>query len=336
MGRFEDGEGVCRVHVRDAVGHQDDVVEGVRALAAGLVGQPHAQVEPCLHVRRAVRREAADRALDVAAVRSPVLDRVLVEHVGGEVHHGDAVAVAEALADGFRRRPGDVDPVPRGHGAGGIQHERHVERCVVAHLRRLEGDAGDVPPIPEGVLHDVARDGEAIAVPGCVVVVGEGVHPLLRAHRVGLHRVAVLGPGEREVVRGAVGVEAEGRDGIGGRIDEGRAPVVPEGRVRGTRPLWRGLADTLGRGLCRGPRRRPAWPERMPPAWPRPPRRSCPRRRQRPPSQRRPWRRLAPGVKGEPPGWPPAPPPARRRHRRRSRRPALLRATRSPPWPRWS
>ena len=54
---------------------------------------------------------------------------------------------------------------------------------------RLEGDAGDVAAIAEGVLHHVAGDGEAVVVAGSVVVVGEGVHPLLRAHRVGLHRV---------------------------------------------------------------------------------------------------------------------------------------------------
>ncbi len=95
-----------------------------------------------------------------------------------------------------------------------------------------------MPPAAEGMLHHLARDREAALVAGQVVAVGEGVDPLLRPHRVGLHLVAVLRPVEREKVGRPVRVQAERRDRVRVCVDERRAPVVPEGRVRGPRLLF--------------------------------------------------------------------------------------------------
>ena len=202
---LEDGEGVGGVDVRDAVGHQDDVVVGVGALPPGLAGELDPEVEPRLHVRAVVRREPLYGPHDIPVVGPAVLDGVLVEHVGGEVHDGDTVTRAEAPADGLRRLPGDVHAVAVLHRAGGVEHERHVDRRVVRHRGRLERNAGEVAACSEGVPHHIARDGEAVVVAGRVVPVVEGVDPLLRPHGVGLDRVAVPGPRQGEEVRGAVG-----------------------------------------------------------------------------------------------------------------------------------
>ena len=196
-GRLEDGERVGGVDVGDAVGHEDDVVEGLGPLAAGGVGELHAEVEPGLHVRAAVRSEAADRLRHGRVVRGAVLNRVGMDHVVGEVHDGNAVARAEALADRLRRLAGDGDAVPVAHRARRVEHERDVERRVVCHPRRLEGNAGEVPVAVERMHRHVASDGEAVLVARRRVAVVEGVDPLLGAHGVGLHGVAVLRPGQR-------------------------------------------------------------------------------------------------------------------------------------------
>ena len=258
-GGLEDGERIGRVHVRHAVGHQDDVVVGVRPLAPGFVRQLHAEVEAGLHVRALVGREVGDRLHHRAVIGRAVLHRVAVEHVGGEVHDGDAVLGAEALPDRFRRCPGDGDTVPPGHRSRGVQHEGHVEGDVVAHVRRLEGHPREVPVPVERVPNEVAADGEPAVVARSGVLVVEAVDPLLGAHGVGVDGVAVAGPGERKEVGRAVGIEAEGGDGVRGRVDEDRAVVVLERRVRGPlrlrRRLLRGLgrtAATAGHGAVRG------------------------------------------------------------------------------------
>ena len=131
-----------------------------------------------------------------------------------------------------------------------------------------------------GVLHHLARDREAALVARQVVAVGEGVRPLLRTHRVGLHREAVPRPVEREEVGRAVRVQAERRDGVRRCIDERRAPVVAEGRVRGPRPRF---CRRGGGRRWRSPRRLPV--RREPPRPRSPPR----------------WRQPAPGGRSGPP-----------------------------------
>ena len=236
-GRVEDPERVRHVDVRDAVRHQDDVVEGFRTLAAGRVREPDAEVEPGLHVGGLVRVQAGDGRHDVLVVRGGVLNGVGVDDTRGEVHDGDAVAFAQALADGLGRLTCDGDPVAAGHRTRCVEHERHIEGRVIGKLRGLEGDAHEVQVGFERMGGGGGCDAVGAAVVGEGVVVVEGVHPLLGPHRVRLHVVVVLGPRQREEVRRAVNVEAEGRYRVHRRCDEGQAAVVPERRVLGLRPL---------------------------------------------------------------------------------------------------
>ena len=83
------------------------------------------------------------------------------------------------------------------------------------------------------MTRNVAGDRESPVVRRLLVAVVEGVDPLLRPHRVGLHLVPGARPVERKVVRRAVGVEAEGRDGVLRRGDRRLASEVSEGRGPG-------------------------------------------------------------------------------------------------------
>ena len=162
-GGFEDGEGVGGVDVRHAVRHQHDVVERVGAFAAGLVGEPDAEVEAGLHVGRTVRRQLRDRPLHVAVVRSQRPDGVLVDNVCGEVHHGDAVVAAQASPDALGGLAGDGHAVAVPHRPRGVEHEGHVDRPVIsAQIRRLEGQAREALPAVQGMPEDVGGDGEAV------------------------------------------------------------------------------------------------------------------------------------------------------------------------------
>ena len=166
------------------------------------------------------------------------------------MHHRHPVLRAQALANGLRRRAGDVHPVALAHRARGVEHQRHVERAVVRHLRRLEPDPDEVLALVQRMRHQVAGDGEAPGVRGRRVLVAEGVDPLFGPHRVRLDVVALLRPGERELVRRAVGVQAEGRDRVVGGGDHRLPPVVLEGGVgragrRGPGAAWAAVRDPV-------------------------------------------------------------------------------------------
>ncbi len=101
------------------------------------------------------------------------------------------------------------------------EHQRHVERRVVDELGRLGGDADEMQIIVQGVFEDIGGDGEAVIDLRQVVVVAEGVDPLLGPHRSRLNRVSGFDPVQGEEVRGAVDVEGE----RGSIIVDGFAPA---------------------------------------------------------------------------------------------------------------
>ena len=53
-------------------------------------------------------------------------------------------------------------PVAAGHRAGGVEHQRDVERGVGYHFRRFEGHARHEPAVVERVLEQVRRDSKAV------------------------------------------------------------------------------------------------------------------------------------------------------------------------------
>ena len=71
---------------------------------------------------------------------------------------------------------------------------------VVVHVGGLEGDAGQVHPVVQGVGDDVGGDGETVVASGLFVAVVEGVYPFLGADGIGVYLVAVSGPVEGEEV----------------------------------------------------------------------------------------------------------------------------------------
>ena len=159
-----------------------------------------------------------------------MVNREVVNHIAGEVHHRHAVLRAQALANGLRRRARDVDAVPLTHGPRRVQHQRHVERPVVRDFRRLEPDPGQVLALVQRMPDEIARDGKAPRVLRRGVLIVERVDPLFGPHRVRLDVVALLRPGERQLVGRSVGVQAEGRHRVIGGGDHRLARVVLEGR----------------------------------------------------------------------------------------------------------
>ena len=176
-------KGIGRVHVGHAVRHQDHVVVRLRVRPARIVGEPYRQVEPGLDVRAGPGTQLRYGPRDVAPVGGLVRHGVLSKHLGGEVHHRYAVASAQAVQDGVGRLPRHVHPVAVGHGAGRVQHKRHVHGTVVLELRRLEPYAGQVETAVQRMREDVGGDGEAVGRHRLRIVVEEGVYPLLGAHR---------------------------------------------------------------------------------------------------------------------------------------------------------
>ena len=141
-------------------------------------------------------------------------DGELVDHVLREVNDGNPVLRSQAPSYRLRRGPGDLHAISVGHGARGVQHQRDVQRSVVGDPGRLEPDSGQVLVVVQRMRQHVGRDCEPPIVRGRIVLVVEGVYPLFGPHRVRLDVIALTRPGERKLVRRAVGIQAEGRDGV--------------------------------------------------------------------------------------------------------------------------
>ena len=92
-----------------------------------------------------------------------VVDSELVQDVRAELDNGYAVLAAEAVPDGLSGLSGDGHAVTGVHGAGGIQHEGHVDGGgVIVCLGCLESDAGHVHATVQRVAEHIAGDGEAV------------------------------------------------------------------------------------------------------------------------------------------------------------------------------
>ena len=172
---------------------------------------------------------------DPFVVGGGVGDRQAAQDVFAELHHADQVLVAQAAANGLRRRAGDGHPVAFRHGTGRVQHQRHVERAVASrHLmpgRGLEPDAHQMLAVVQRMPHQVGGDGEPFGASGTPVAVVEGVGPFFGPHRIRVYVIAGSGPVEGQLERGSVGVQAESGEAVHFGGDEPGAPVVFEGRL---------------------------------------------------------------------------------------------------------
>ena len=174
-------------------------------------------------------------------------DTLLLVAGGGRQHHpvragidhqGHPVACAQLPHQERQGLLQERQLVRVPHGAGDIDEEDQVRRRQLfpGQIAGRKADAHQPVVAVEGTRPHLCAQGERFAALRPEIVVGKGVDHLLDAHRARGRQAAVLDKTTDIGVAGGVDIDAEGGQGIAGRVDEpGFLPEVVGFPVPGRR-----------------------------------------------------------------------------------------------------